>query len=115
LRGRDGSNREIGPPETKAHPTDWQTSERRHDAAEDHSDPRRNAEIDLQDCRGIGAEPKKGGVTERELFGVASDKIPSDADKGKQQDANENVDRERVRHHQGQGEKDGRQYAQKKR
>src|SRR6185437_15119751 len=90
---------EVGAAQAEAEPADRQACDRRNHAAGRHADPGRDAEIDLHDGRSISAEPEIGGVTERELLGVATHQIPGDADEGEQQDADEDVDRKRTFHH----------------
>ena len=106
LRGGDGGDGEIGAAQAKAQPADRQACQHRHHAAGDHPDPRRDAEIDLQDGRGVGAKPEISGVTERKLLGVAAHQVPGDADEGEQQNPDEDVDRKRAGHHQRQCDED---------
>src|SRR5260370_10462537 len=104
LRGRDGGDGEVGAAKTKAQPADRQARQHRHHAAGDHPDPGRDAEIDLQDGRGVGAEAEIGGVPERQLLGVAAHQVPGDAEEREQQDADEDVDRKRAFDDQRQGD-----------
>src|SRR5581483_8108880 len=106
LCGRNRRDGEIGAAQAKAEPADRQACERSHDAASGHADPGRDAEIDLHDGGGVGAEPEIGGMSQRKLLGVAAHQVPGDADEGEQEDADEDVDRERAFHHLRQRQED---------
>ena len=85
LRRRDRRDREIRSAQPEAQGADRQARQHRHHPAGQHPDPGRDAKPNLQDRRGVGAEPEIRGMTQRELLGVAADQVPGDADKGEQQ------------------------------
>ena len=96
LRRRDRGDGEIRSAQPKAQRADRKARQHGHDAAGQHSDPRRNAKSDEQDRRCVGAQAEIGGMTERQLLGVTAHEVPGDANEGEQQYPDEDVDGESV-------------------
>ncbi len=107
LGGGDGRDGEVGATQPEAQPADRQARQHGHAAAGDHSDPWRDAVVDLQDRGRVGPEPEIGCVPQRKLLRVPAHQVPGDADEGEQQDPDEDVDGERALDHERQSDEGG--------
>src|SRR5437016_12942815 len=96
LRERDRGEREVRAAETVRKVADRPAGgEREHDP-EDQPEPRALLEARSHQGRGVGADSEEGGVTERDLAGIAAGHVPGGRERPPHEDQDQAVEDEGV-------------------